>query len=278
MNEQFQIKDKLFDLISSNPSRDGFAEFFKATCGELDNIDFKRNWIDKGKLAKIVLAMANSGGGVIVIGVSENKKEKKYEAVGIENIKDPADIEKEISKYVPRNVDYTVLTFDYNSKIYGDFSGKKFQTVIIRDTPERLPFFSLNTTTDLEKDTIYIRRGTSSVKANASDMELMIQRKLDNVYKESSNLSLGEHMEQLRFLYDSIPKTKRILVKRGNQYTGALAGIRVLQERMSEILGGEPDVYEDIPNENYPEEEFEEFLVRMIEQKKLKIEKVLDLK
>lgn len=105
----------------------------------------------------------------------------------------------------------------------------------------------------------------------------MIQRKLENVYKESSNLSLSEHMEQLKFLYDSVPKTKRILVKRGNQYMSAFAGIKIIQERMSEIFG-EPDVYDEIPNENYPDEGYEDFLVRMIEQKKLKIEKVLDLK
>ena len=277
MNEQFQIKDKFFDLISNNPSRDGFIDFLKANCGELDNIDFKGNWIDKGKLAKILLAMANSGGGVVVIGISENKKEKKFEITGIENAKDTADIEKEISRYVPRNVDYTVLCFDYNSEIYGDYSGKTFQAIIIRDTPERLPFFSLNETTDLEKDAIYVRRGTSSVKANARDLELMIQRKLENVYKESSNLSLSEHMEQLKFLYDSVPKTKRILVKRGNQYMSAFAGIKIIQERMSELFG-EPDVYDEIPNENYPDEGYEDFLVRMIEQKKLKIEKVLDLK
>lgn len=47
----------------------------------------------------------------------------------------------QIIRDVPRNVDYTVLCFDYNSEIYGDYSGKTFQAIIIRDTPERLPFF-----------------------------------------------------------------------------------------------------------------------------------------
>ena len=39
MKEQFQIKDKFFDLIVKNPSRDGFKTFLKESCGELDNID-----------------------------------------------------------------------------------------------------------------------------------------------------------------------------------------------------------------------------------------------
>ena len=47
MKEQFQIKDKFFDLIVKNPSRDGFKTFLKESCGELDNIDFKEKWITK---------------------------------------------------------------------------------------------------------------------------------------------------------------------------------------------------------------------------------------
>ena len=55
------------------------------------------------------------------------------------------------------------------------------------------------------------------------------------------------------------------------------AELLFLSERMSEMLG-EPDQYEEVTNENYPQEDFEQFLVRMIDKKKLKIERVLDLK
>ena len=90
-------------------------------------------------------------------------------------------------------------------------------------------------------------------------------------------MSLKEHFEQLQFLYDQIPQTKRILIKRGTQFSGAITGLAMLSERMKEIFG-EPDVYENVPNENYPSENYEEFLVRMIDMKKIKIEKMLDLK
>lgn len=39
------------------------------------------------------------------------------------------------------------------------------------------------------------------------------------------NLSLKEHLEQLQFLYDSIPQKKRVLVKKGNQFIGTMAGL-----------------------------------------------------
>ena len=276
MKEQFQIKDKFFDLIVKNPSRDGFKTFLKESCGELDNIDFKEKWITKGKLAKIMLAMANTGGGVIVFGIQENKGDK-FVAVGIDELKDAADVEKEIKKLVPRNLNYSVLNFIYDDEIYGEYAGKKFQAIIIADAPEQLPFFSIGASDDIEKDCVYVRRGTSSEKASARDFETMIQRKLENVFKESNDLSLKEHLEQLQFLYDSIPQKKRILVKKGNRFVGAMEGLQALSERMTEIFG-EPDQYEEVPNENYPSEDYEQFLVRMIDKKKLKIEKILDLK
>ena len=276
MKEQFQIKDKFFDLIVKNPSRDGFKTFLKESCGELDNIDFKEKWITKGKLAKIMLAMANTGGGVIVLGIQENKDDN-YLAVGIDELKDAADVEKEIKKLVPRNLSYSVLNFIYDDEIYGEYAGKKFQAIIIADAPEQLPFFSIGASDDIEKDCVYVRRGTSSEKASARDFETMIQRKLENVFKESNNLSLKEHLEQLQCLYDSIPQKKRVLVKKGNRFVGAMEGLQALSERMTEIFG-EPDQYEEVPNENYPSEDYEQFLVRMIDKKKLKIEKILDLK
>lgn len=276
MKEQFQIKDKFFDLIVKNPSRDGFKTFLKESCGELDNIDFKEKWITKGKLAKIKLAMANTGGGVIVLGIQENKDDI-YLAVGIDELKDAADVEKEIKKLVPRNLSYSVLNFIYDDEIYGEYAGKKFQAIIIADAPEQLPFFSIGASDDIEKDCVYVRRGTSSEKASARDFETMIQRKLEKVFKESNDLSLKEHLEQLQFLYDSIPQKKRILVKKGNRFVGAMEGLQALSERMTEIFG-EPDQYEEVPNENYPSEDYEQFLVRMIDKKKLKIEKILDLK
>lgn len=276
MKEQFQIKDKFFDLIVKNPSRDGFKTFLKESCGELDNIDFKEKWITKGKLAKIMLAMANTGGGVIVLGIQENKDDN-YLAVGIDELKDAADVEKEIKKLVPRNLSYSVLNFIYDDEIYGEYAGKKFQAIIIADAPEQLPFFSIGASDDIEKDCVYVRRGTSSEKASARDFETMIQRKLEKVFKESNDLSLKEHLEQLQFLYDSIPQKKRVLVKKGNRFVGAMEGLQALSERMTEIFG-EPDQYEEVPNENYPSEDYEQFLVRMIDKKKLKIEKILDLK
>ena len=46
----------------------------------------------------------------------------------------------------------------------------------------------------------------------------------------------------------------------------------------SKVLYGLPDEYEERDNPAYPDESYESFILRMIDRKKLKIEKVLDLK
>jgi hypothetical protein len=101
VKEHFQIKDRFFDIICKNPSRDGFVTFVKESCGEQDNIDFKKKWIEK---SKIMLAIANSGGGMVVIGIKDNKG-KGYEPIGIEELWDSAKVEQSIAKIVPRNLD-----------------------------------------------------------------------------------------------------------------------------------------------------------------------------
>ena len=68
-----QIKDHFYDQFLKEPTKDNFRDFMKKSCGELNEMDFKETWIDKGPLAKIMLAMANNGGGIIIFGVKENE-------------------------------------------------------------------------------------------------------------------------------------------------------------------------------------------------------------
>lgn len=274
MNKKLQLKDAFFDLLSNNPSRDGFISFMKESLGELDNVDFKEKWIDKDKLSKHILAIANSGGGIIVFGVKQTK-EQKFEPVGLDIIQDGETVEKSISKYIPRSLSYNVLDFIYDSDIYGDFSGKNFQVLLIYDTPEYLPFFSLSESKDLKKDYIYVRRGTSSVMASASDLDKIIKRRIDSIFKNTNDLSLHEHLTQLQVLYEWIPRKKKVLVNIGDQYSASLKALQAVTQSLS--AWGMCNEYDEVDNPKYPSEDYEDFIVRMIEKKKRKIEKVLDL-
>lgn len=270
-----QIKDHFYDQFLKEPTKDNFRDFMKKSCGELNEMDFKETWIDKGPLAKIMLAMANNGGGIIVFGVKENE-DNTFDILGLDSLKDTADISNSISRLVSSSLDYEVFNFVFDSDVYGKFENKKFQIMVIHDTPERLPFVSLGQSEKIEKDVIYVRRGTKSEKATSEEINRIIERKIATIYSENTDMSLDQHLEQLKKLYSELPQKIRVLVRKGSQPNFA-AALKVFGERIG-ALYGTPDEYEEKDNPNYPDEGYEAFILRMINAKKLKIEKVLDLK
>ena len=270
-----QIKDHFYDQFLKEPTKDNFRDFMKKSCGELNEMDFKETWIDKGPLAKIMLAMANNGGGIIVFGVKENE-DNTFDILGLDSLKDTADISNSISRLVSSSLDYEVFNFVFDSDVYGEFENKKFQIMVIHDTPERLPFVSLGQSEKIEKDVIYVRRGTKSEKATSEEINRIIERKIATIYSENTDMSLDQHLEQLKKLYSELPQKIQVLVRKGTQPNFA-AALKVFGERIG-ALYGTPDEYEEKDNPNYPDEGYEAFILRMIDAKKLKIEKVLDLK
>ena len=270
-----QIKDHFYDQFLKEPTKDNFRDFMKKSCGELNEMDFKETWIDKGPLAKIMLAMANNGGGIIVFGVKENE-DNTFDILGLDSLKDTADISNSISRLVSSSLDYEVFNFVFDSDVYGKFENKKFQIMVIHDTPERLPFVSLGQSEKIEKDVIYVRRGTKSEKATSEEINRIIERKIATIYSENTDMSFDQHLEQLKKLYSELPQKIQVLVRKGTQPNFA-AALKVFGERIG-ALYGTPDEYEEKDNPNYPDEGYEAFILRMINAKKLKIEKVLDLK
>ena len=267
-----QIKDRFYDAFLKEPTKDNFRSFLANNCGELDEVDFKETWIQKGHLAKTLLAMANSRGGIIVVGIKE-EDDGSLIPQGLEELKDKAVVNNEIAKYIPAGLDYEIFDFSYDSSEYEAVRNKKFQMVLIHDTPDRLTFISMNATTDLEKDVIYVRRGTKCEKASATEIERIITDKINTIFKETTDLRLEEHLQQLKVLYAELPQKIRVLVKKGEPALWTTS----ISQTLRAMYGGR-DVYEEQDNPDFPEERYESFIVRMIERKKLKIEKVLDLK
>jgi len=136
-----------------------------------------------------------------------------------------------------------------------------------------LPFVSLGATTDLEKDIIYVRRGTKCEKASAEEIEKIITAKIETIFKDSSDLTLEKHLEQLKLLYKELPQKINRVVRKSNGWLSNFTNLKILNKEMF----GDYE-YEEINNPYYPDETYESFIFRMIEKKKIKIEKVLDIK
>lgn len=258
-----QLKDIVYNLLQE-PTLDNFRVFLHSQTGEHNTIDFKGQWIEGASLAKEILALANSQGGIIVFGVAENE-DKTTKIDGISEIRDKAVVSNDIKNYISSALKYEVYDFSYETAEYEALKGKKFQMLVVEDTPDHIPFLAKRESGSLKQNMIYIRRGTSCEIANQEELNSILKRRINYMHPvKGEPLDLEEHLKQLKVLYKNIDKEKIY-------YTNVLAD--VLKGVISYI--GQEKRRE--PNPLYPDEEYEEFISRLITAKKNKIERVLDL-
>lgn len=253
-------KDQLYSVLNE-PTMENFRYLLQNHMGEENYLDFKAKWIEKEKEARHILAMANNGGGCIIFGVSQNE-DGTVEPTGLDKFKDTADLKKEIFGYIPENLFYELKDFSYDSSEYEKMKGKKFQILIIKDEPCNLPYICCKDGKELCDGDIFVRKGTESVKASNYDLEKIIERKINALkIPRKNNMDLSQHLEQLKVLYNQLTYTKS---------NGAFSGFGSV---IAKLLGDTTVVKKDC----FPKEEYDEFVVRMLDKKKKRIEEELDL-
>ena len=259
-----QLKDVVYGLLQE-PTLDKFREFIKNHTGEHNSIDFKKQWIEGNQLAKEMLAIANSGGGVIIFGVAEGD-DGSIDVSGLQDLKDPADVSNEIKNFLSSDLKYELYPFSFTTSEYKELEGHHYQMMVIEDSPEFIPFMAKKESGSLKPNAIYVRRGTSCEIANQEEIREIISRRINYAHPLNGEpLDLEEHLKQLKTLYESIDKEKVY-------YTFALSS--ALSGFSNSIWGGEKRTE---PNPLYPDESYDEYISRLITAKKNKIERVLDL-
>ena len=262
------LKDIVYALLQE-PTLDKFREFLRSQTGEHNSIDFKKEWIENAELAKMMLAMANTQGGIIVFGVSENE-DKSTNVEGLSAIKDKAVISNEIKNFISSNLKYEIYDFSYSTSEYEALQGKHFQMLVVDDLPPHIPFFAKRESGTLKQNMIYVRRGTSCEIANEEDFQNIINRRINYIHPLNGEpLQLSEHLRQLKILYEHIEKNHV------HYENGIFSGLSAIMSSVANAIGKGEKIVE--PNPLYPEESYEEFVSRMIVEKKKKIERVLDL-
>ena len=237
--EQFEGFAKFFE----EPKRETLREVIKKNIGETNYFDFKKEWPELSQIAKHVLALSNSGGGALIIGIEE-KKDGTYESVGISKILDKADINKKLKNYLPNEVDYCVLDFHYKESEYPAIKEKKFQVILVKYKVQFIPFLSLKEGKGIKANAVYIRRGTNSDEANHEELQKILNERIETGYSSKHILNLSEHLDQLKNLYTF----------RGKSFSFAV----------DELF-------------NHPMGEFKPYIAGLIERKKNIIEKELKI-
>lgn len=247
------LKDDLADFFDE-PDRSQLRQILRRYDAETDHLDFKRQWIDRPKLAKHVLAFANNGGGAILFGVHEDGDEIHGE--GLSALTDKSDIA--IDQYLPDRAKtlYQVRDFVYDDEGWGELEGKRFQVLFINDDPLAIPVVSLDTRTvqsgsGIKTNTIYVRDQSRSISATDWQVNQMLDRRITAELNRSS-ATLTEDLEQLEALYDA---------QRG---------------RSMEALVELADVGKAV-NPYSPDESFDEFILKTIFAKKQMIREELEL-
>ena len=150
-------RDRLSALIS------GLAAAMHILPEEDDTVDFKKEWTSKESLARHILAMANSGGGIIIHGADQ--ADGKFVAAGLPSRKDKAEINKQVKDSVPDNLEWELRDFVYRDD-HPELPGKISQVILISDKYDIIPFVSKKDGTGIYKNRICCRQRTESEEAN----------------------------------------------------------------------------------------------------------------
>lgn len=245
--------EEVYRLIQE-PNRECFFDILKDNQGEADNLDFKRKWIEFSKLAKIMLGMANVGGGILVFGIDE-KEDGSIDNVGLDNFEDKADIDNKIKKYIPSNLEYDVANFDFsNKKLYKEVQGK-YQILTVKSKAQEIPYILQCQINQDVAGSIYVRRGTKTIHANTIDVSRMIEKRINSTVKEST-MKLEDHLAQLRVLY------------KANQYTVDPFQNSPRNALMRAVLG--------LGGNKQPDKTYNDLILEFISKKKEIIERYID--
>ena len=172
--------------------------------GENEQIEFKRLVHSPSKIAKPITAFANTSGGVILIGVDDDKRivgihsEKEILEVVVEGVKLHIDPEPEINIY------------------HEEFKRRLVLMVLVPESPDK-PQYHLEQTTDprtgksVTEQRVYTREGSRN-KALCDDRITLMQSK-----KNPLNVSFGERE---RMLLNFLRKNRKITADEYGEMTG----------------------------------------------------------
>lgn len=151
---------------------------------ESDNVDFKSSfditlagdWLE---IIKDIVALANSGGGLILIGLADDASASGADTTGIQSV-DPADMTNRIHKY-------TGLHFSGFEFVKCQKSGHDLCAISV--TPVRVPivFTRVGTyeiaeakqKTAFSVGTVYFRHGAKSEPGSSQDLRAFLEREVE---------------------------------------------------------------------------------------------------
>lgn len=186
---------KLFD----DPNRVTLKDSLNNLTTEYDDFEFKEIEIKDYILAKHIIGMANTNGGIIILGVKET--ENGLKPCGLESNTDTTNMKKQLAKYLPHELSYEIYQIDYNERDEWDnLKNKSFKIIKIEFTPEYIPFLPIKESTEYKRTDIFCRKNSSTTRCEYDDLQdIFNKRKSINRYRITA-LTLRNELEELKIL------------------------------------------------------------------------------
>ncbi|WML44991.1 ATP-binding protein [Neobacillus sp. PS3-40] len=197
------VYPKSLQHFVKNPTHETLKELLLNNTGETDFLDFKTKWPYFSKVAKHILAIANSGGGCIIVGVSQNDEGAvSLSGLSEDDFLDKADIDNKLEHLLPKYLKYRVEDFQFIRDEHPSLKNKRFQVLLIEYDPKYVPYTSVVQRGEIRYGAIYMRQGTKSLEATNERLVEIILRKVQSGGSSMNDYSLKDHLSQLKELYD----------------------------------------------------------------------------
>lgn len=140
----------------------------------------KREWC---KLVKHIVAMANSGGGLIIFGLGNGGKPSGEDLSSINSV-DPSHITNKVKKYTDIEFDsFEFCQVVRNGASYPALLVEGVSIPMIFTCPGTYPVDAKKQANEFVQGTMYFRHGAKSETGNSNDIRACIERELQRIRK-----------------------------------------------------------------------------------------------
>lgn len=160
----------------------------KSAIRESKHLDFKREFDPASgqawcEVIKDIVAMANSGGGIIVFGVANDGSNTNFDSASLLAC-DTADIANRIARYIGNQlVDLDVIEIERNGQARAAFAVSDTGVPIVFTKPGTYDIGGGQQKTAFGQGTIYFRHGSKSEPGNREDLANWRDREISKVRK-----------------------------------------------------------------------------------------------
>lgn len=164
--------------------RDDLQAAIEHSC-ESETVEYKASFNPKSsgewlEILKDVVALANSGGGVIIIGIEDSGTLADFDAASLADL-DPADLTNKLYKYTGQqlaNFEFVTIA----SNLFG-IVVKGVTTPVVFVKPGTYDTGAGRQKTSFSAGTVYFRHGAKSEPGNADDLRWFIERRVEELRK-----------------------------------------------------------------------------------------------